>query len=234
VQKRVQKILDGIIKSDRVASAYLFLGPPGAGKMETAGIFADLLGCKKQDRFSLAPSGSTVKIEQVRELQGWIRYGPSASRYLAVTVEAADKLTDQAAAAFLKTLEEPPAGVVFILIAEREDKLPATILSRCQRIIFAEGALHWKPDVNFNPFYEEVRNISRKGVLERLLLSARLEKEKERIEDLLYDLTYFARIELSGSDCARIILDSLRYLKRKANVRLVLDNMCLRLGGREI
>lgn len=229
---RIQKILEGIAKSNRVAGAYLFLGPPGVEKRESAEAFGELLQCKKQDKFVVAPSNGSLKIDQIRELQSWVRYGPSASPYLMVIVEKADSLTDEAAAAFLKTLEEPPPGVVFVLLAEREDRLPATILSRCQKIIFPEKVGDWKLDRDSNPFYDELKNINKKGLLELLQLSSKLEKEKERIEDLLYELSHFARYELFDIRSARIILDTLRYIKRKANLRLALDVMCLRLSQR--
>ena len=231
---RVQEILEGVAKSDRVAGAYLFLGPPGVGKREAAQAFAELLKCKKQDKFVVAPSGTSLKIGQIRELQSWVRYGPSASPYLVSIVERADTLTDQAAAAFLKTLEEPAPGVVFVLLAEREDKIPATMLSRCQKIIFSEKVEDWKADHALNPFYEELRNITKKGVREQLQLSAKLEKERERMEDLLYDLSHFARQELLDVRSARIILDTLRYIKRKANLKLALDVMCLNLGEKNV
>ena len=227
---RVQKILEGIVRSDRVAGAYLFLGPPDVGKKENAEAFARILECKKQDKIVIGPSGVSLKIDAIRELQTWVKYGPSASRYLLVIVEKADSLTDQAAAAFLKTLEEPAPGVVFVLLAEREDKIPATIASRCQKIIFSEKRVDWKPERSLDPFYAELRNINKKGALELLQLSAKLGKEKERIEELLYELSYFARHELWDTRSARIILDTLRYIKRRANLKLALDVMCLKLG----
>ena len=212
----------------------MFLGPPGVGKREMAEAFASILESKKQDRLVVEPSGSSLKIEQIRDLQVWVRYGPAASRYLVVIVEGADTLTDQAAAAFLKTLEEPAPGVVFVLLAEREDRILATIASRCQKIIFSEPETSWKPEPALNLFYEELRNLIKKGRLEQLQLSARLEKERERIEELLYDLAHFARHELFDMRSARIILDTLRYLKRKANLKLALDLMCLRIGGSHV
>ncbi|MFH1347650.1 MAG: hypothetical protein ABIH22_03065, partial [Candidatus Margulisiibacteriota bacterium] len=84
---RVKKILEGIAKSGRVCGAYLFLGPPGTEKKETAEEFVSLLECAKQDRFIVAPSGTSIKIDQIRELQTWVRYGPSAGKYLVTIVE---------------------------------------------------------------------------------------------------------------------------------------------------
>lgn len=229
---RVKNILAGIVKSDRVCGAYLFLGPPGTEKKETAEEFVSLLGCAKQDKFIIVPSGASIKIDQVRELQTWVRYGPSAGRYLVVIVDSADTMTDQAAAAFLKTLEEPAPGVVFVLLVEREDKLPDTIHSRCQKIIFSEESKDWQPDPGLNSFYADLKNIDKKGVPELLQLSTKLGKEKEKIENLLYDLAYFVRYELVDARAARIILDTLRFIKRRANSKLALDVMCLRLADK--
>ena len=227
---RVKNILEGIAKSGRVAGAYLFVGPPGAGKKESARAFAQILRCAKQDIFVIAPGGKSLKIDQVRDLQALVRYGPSAGPYLAVIVEKADTLTDQAAAAFLKTLEEPAPGVVFILLAERGDRIPATIASRCQKLVFSERTGEWNPDGVLNPFYEEIRSIRTKSVPERFKLSSRMEKERERIDEVLYDLSYFMRYELSDAPGARIVLDTLRFIKRRANLKLALDIMCLKLG----
>lgn len=208
----------------------MFSGPPGAGKKESAERFAGLLDCKKQDHFTVAPEGATLKIGQVRELQNWVRFGPSASQYLLAVVERADTLTGEAAAAFLKTLEEPAPGVVFVLLVEREDRLPATILSRCQKIIFSEGAAGWQKKEEFKSFYDKVESIKQKTMVEIFRFSAELEKEKERIEEVLYDLAYFARYQLSNVQFVRIILDSMRFLKRRANLKLVLDVMCIRMA----
>ncbi|MEA3493783.1 MAG: hypothetical protein U9R38_05300 [Candidatus Margulisiibacteriota bacterium] len=227
MDSRIKKILDGIIASDRVAGAYIFSGPPGVGKNEAAKEFASLLGCKKQDQIFIGPDGATLKIGQVRELQGWVRFGPSAGKYLIAVVSGADTLTGEAAAAFLKTLEEPAKGVVFVLLVERDDRLPATIHSRCQRIIFPEKVVTWEADPELKSFYKELEMIDQKSVFR---FSGILEKEKERIEDLLYNLVYFSRYQLGKIEFARIILDGLRYIKRRSNLKLTLDVMCLRLA----
>jgi DNA polymerase III gamma/tau subunit len=228
--ERIHGMLKGIARSGRVAGAYLFLGPPGAGKKNAAEVFAEDLQCRKQDKFVISPSTKSLRIDQIRELQNWVRYGPSASQYLVTIVEGADTLTGEAAAAFLKTLEEPAPGVVFVLLADREDRIPETIVSRCQKIIFSEKSMGWEPDHTNKQFYEELKNVNQKGIRDLLNFSAKLEKEKERIEELLYDLVFFARHELFDARLARVVLDGLRFLKRKANLKLTLDVMCLRLG----
>ncbi len=230
MQPRIQKILEGITRTQRIAGAYIFSGPPGAGKKEAAAEFTRLLECKEQDIFNIVPDGASLKIDQIRELQSWVRFGPSAGAYLTAIIEGADTLTDEAAGAFLKTLEEPPPGVVFILIVEREDRLPDTIHSRCQRIVFPETMEEWTPSPEFSSFHEELKKIKGAPLLALFQFSARLEKEKEKLEEILYDLVHCARHELADTHCARVILDTVRFLKRRANVKLALDVMCLKMA----
>lgn len=226
----MHRILEGIIKNRRVASGYLFIGPPRSSKAEDALAFAEGLNCRKLDLVRLKPEGASLKIEQIRELQGRIRYGPSASEYLVAVFEQADAMTPDAAAAFLKTLEEPPPRVVFVLLVEREDRIPATIVSRCQKILFGEKEEKWEPDPAFGLFYTELKNIRGKSILELFELSGKLEKEKEKIEELLYDLVFFAREELKNMKLVRLLLEAAKNLKKKANLKLTLDNLCLRMG----
>ncbi|MBN3032908.1 MAG: hypothetical protein JW873_02320 [Candidatus Saganbacteria bacterium] len=226
----MHRVLEGIVRNKRVASAYLFVGPPAAGKLEDALAFAEQLGCRKLDLLRVAPSGASLKIDQVREVQRSIRYGPSAGDRLCVIVERADEMTAEAAGAFLKTLEEPPAKVVFILLVEREDRIFPTIASRCQKIIFGETVRPWQARPEFAGFYDELKQAGRKSVVELFGLSARLEKEKERLEELLYDLAFFAREELGSSAAAGVLLAAVKNLKKKANLKLTLDVMCLELG----
>lgn len=226
----MHRVLEGIAKNGRIASAYLFVGPPSSAKAEDAAAFAERLGCAKIDLLKTAPEGATFKIEQVRELQRAVRYGPTAGPYLFVIIERADEMTVEAAGAFLKTLEEPPAKVVFILLVEREDRILKTIASRCQKIIFAEETRRWQPKPELRDFYAELEGIKQKSPIELFQLSARLEKEKERLEDLLYELAYFAKEELGRLAAVRVLLEAVKNLKKKANLKLTLDLMCLKLN----
>ncbi len=226
----MHRVLEGIVRNGRIASAYIFVGPDADGKKQEALEFTDQLGCRGVDRITVQPLGASFKIEQVRELQQLVRYGPSVSPFQCVIIEGADSLTDDAAGAFLKTLEEPPEKVVFILLVEREDRIPATIDSRCQKVIFPEKSAGWQPNAEFAGYYEAVRQIAKRGPLERMELSNRLGSEKERIEDLLYDLAAFARQELRDVRVVRGLLEGVKNVKKKANLRLTLDVMCLKLG----
>jgi DNA polymerase III gamma/tau subunit len=225
----MHRVLLGIARGGRIASAYLFVGPPSSAKAQDAAGFAGQLGCGQIDLLKVAPDGASIKIDQVREIQRAVRYGPASSAYQFVIIERADDMTAEAAGAFLKTLEEPPPRVVFVLLVEREDRVFPTIRSRCQKIIFPEGQKSWQPDQEFNSFYEDLRAIKSKSILELFDLSARLEKEKERIEALVYDLAFFAKEELANAKMTRVVLEAAKNLKKKANLKLTLDLMCLRL-----
>jgi len=226
----MHRVLEGIIHNQRVASAYLFLGAPDSDKKIDAEKFADRLGSRKVDKIRVEPKGASLKIDQIREIQQVVRYGPSSGSYLCVIVERADEMTEEAAGAFLKTLEEPPPGVIFILLIERAERIPETIQSRCQTIIFEERQKGWEANPEYSLFYEEIKNYRKKNLLEQLEFSGRLEKEKEKIEDLLYDLVLFAKQELGNIKLARLLLETVKNLKKKANLRLTLDVASLKMG----
>jgi uncharacterized phage-associated protein len=105
-----------------------------------------------------------------------------------------------------------------------------TIVSRCQQLIFAEPRQAWQRQPVNSEWYNEFMALGRKSQLELLTISAKLEKDKEKLETLLYDLVHFASYELANNQMARIILESLRQLKRRANARLALDLMVLKLA----
>ncbi|MCU0640769.1 MAG: hypothetical protein MUC35_01630 [Candidatus Margulisbacteria bacterium] len=228
----MQRVLERV---KQTASAYLFVGPPDSAKLEDAREFARRQGCVGIDLVEVLPDGATLKIDQVRELQRQVRYGPSVGPCQFVIVREADKLSADAAAAFLKTLEEPPPRVVFILLVEREDRLPATIASRCQRLVFGEQPKKWAPKEEYAEYYQALKSARQMSVLALLELSVGMGRAKTEeegvggIENLLYDLAFYARQELNDVKMVRTLLDGIKNLKRRANTKLALDNMCLQL-----
>jgi DNA polymerase III delta subunit-like protein len=130
--------------SSRRAHALLFAGPEGAGKRTAAqAIAADVLKTDSQthpDLIRIAPEKNSIKIESIRELIGRVSLKPIQSERMVVVVEEADAMTTGAANALLKTLEEPPPYVLFLLLTSRPEELPATIRSRCQRVRFQIAA----------------------------------------------------------------------------------------------
>lgn len=155
-QPHVTETLKNEIKSGRVAHAYLFTGSRGTGKTTCAKIFSKAVNCLNpvdgnpcgeceicrgiEDESIMdvveMDAASNRKIEDIRDLLEEIRYTPAQARYRVFIVDEVHMLTQEAFNALLKTLEEPPPYVLFILATTEPHKLPATILSRCQRFDF--------------------------------------------------------------------------------------------------
>ena len=130
--EQIQRALAG----EKIPHAYLFGGIEGIGKHRVALSLAKALDCKS-DLHCIEPEGTTIKIEVIRELKNVIYLHPLEGISKVVIIDNADALTDAAANALLKILEEPPSQTYFILITARPLKLLATILSRCQRVDFS-------------------------------------------------------------------------------------------------
>ena len=155
-QEHVTKTLANAIQSNRVAHAYIFSGVRGVGKTTTARILAKALNCAKGptsepdntcDSCREIAAGTSIDvleidaasnrgIDQIRELREMVRYAPAASRYKVVILDEAHQLTDEASNALLKTLEEPPDRVIFILATTQPEDLVETIKSRAQLFQF--------------------------------------------------------------------------------------------------
>ncbi|MCY2960293.1 MAG: DNA polymerase III subunit gamma/tau [Planctomycetota bacterium] len=151
-QEVVARTLQGAIEEDRVGHAYLFCGPRGTGKTTTARIVAKALNCvqgptpnpcgvcdhctgidKGSDPDLIEmDAASNRRIEDVRELRENVAYAPMRARYKIYIVDEVHMMTKEAFNALLKTLEEPPKHVKFLLATTDPQKVPATILSRCQ------------------------------------------------------------------------------------------------------
>lgn len=155
-QDMVIRTLKNQIKNGQIAHAYLFCGPRGTGKTSTAKVFSKAINCEniKEDGpcgvcdvcESMA-SGSNMDIieidaasnnsvDDVRDLREKVKFPPTKGSYKVYIIDEVHMLSQGAFNALLKTLEEPPKHVVFILATTEPHKLPATILSRCQRFDF--------------------------------------------------------------------------------------------------
>lgn len=156
-QEAISQVLTNAIKHNRVAHAYLFTGARGVGKTSAARILAKALNCEKGP--STSPCGtcsictaiatgedvdvleidgaSNRGIDEVREIRNNVQYRPSRSRFKIYIIDEVHMLTGPAFNALLKTLEEPPAHVKFIFATTEVQKIPITILSRCQRFDFS-------------------------------------------------------------------------------------------------
>lgn len=155
-QAHVKRTLQNALLANKTTHAYLFSGPRGTGKTSTAKIFAKALNCEH------APSeepcnecatclsitdgshpdviefdaASNSRVEEIRDIIEKVRFAPASSRYKVYIIDEVHMLSTSAFNALLKTLEEPPPHAVFILATTEPHKLPATIISRCQRFDF--------------------------------------------------------------------------------------------------
>jgi DNA polymerase-3 subunit gamma/tau len=149
------KTLTTAIETSRIAHAYIFTGIRGTGKTSTARIFAKALNCLSSDKATATPCGqcencrsiaagqhidvmeidaaSHTGVDNMREILDAAQYRPTNGRYKVYIIDEVHMLSTSAFNALLKTLEEPPAHVIFILATTEIRKVPVTILSRCQR-----------------------------------------------------------------------------------------------------
>ena len=136
-QDQVVKTLHGAIAKGNISHAYLFAGTRGTGKTSIARIFAKEIGTHENDLYEL-DAASNRGIDEMRSLREAVNTLPFSSRYKVYIIDECHMLTKEAFNALLKTLEEPPSHVVFILATTEIEKLPDTIVSRCETHIFKQ------------------------------------------------------------------------------------------------
>jgi DNA polymerase-3 subunit gamma/tau len=152
-QDHVVRTLKNAIARNRIAHAYLFVGPRGTGKTSTARIFAKALNCTDGPNANFDPNDPVVKsiadgtsmdvieidgasnnsVDQIRDLRDDVRYAPTQGKYKVYIIDEVHMLSTAAFNALLKTLEEPPPHVKFVFATTDVQKVLPTIISRCQR-----------------------------------------------------------------------------------------------------
>ncbi|MDO8471164.1 MAG: DNA polymerase III subunit gamma/tau [bacterium] len=136
-QNHIVKVLEGAIKLGNISHAYLFSGSRGIGKTSMARILSREIGTSANDLVEM-DAASNRGIDDVREIRESVNTLPFESRYKVYIIDEVHMLTKDAWNAFLKTLEEPPQHVVFILATTELEKVPETVVSRCQTFSFKQ------------------------------------------------------------------------------------------------
>ena len=155
-QEHITRTLMNALKNDKISHAYLFSGPRGTGKTSIAKIFAKAVNCMKAPTSDCCceceickgiaegkigdvieiDAASNNGVDEIRDLRERVKYVPSVCKYKVYIIDEVHMLSTSAFNALLKTLEEPPKHAIFILATTEIHKIPATILSRCQRYDF--------------------------------------------------------------------------------------------------
>jgi DNA polymerase-3 subunit gamma/tau len=179
-QDHVTRTLRNAIEGQRIAHGYIFSGHRGIGKTTIARILAMCLNCRKGDKPTPEPCGvcesctevragnavdvieidaaTNRGIDEIRELREAARYRPARDRYKIYILDEAHQITDAAFNALLKTLEEPPAHIVFMMATTQPEDIPQTIRSRCQHFSFHA--------VKFDDIVGQLRAIAQKEGIE--------------------------------------------------------------------
>jgi DNA polymerase-3 subunit gamma/tau len=134
-QEQVVSVLKAAVEKGEPAHAYLFAGGRGTGKTSMARLLAKALGTDEKDMYEM-DAASNRGIDEIRELRDGVATLPFNSTYKFYIIDEAHALTKDAWGALLKTLEEPPSHVIFVLATTELDRVPETILSRCQTFQF--------------------------------------------------------------------------------------------------
>jgi DNA polymerase-3 subunit delta' len=247
-QEQALKTLRNNLKQHQVSHAYLFLGPDGTGKKYIALGFAKALNCNQAqadfcneclscmkierghhpDVNLVRPQGNYIRIEQIRELQAKIAFNPLEGENKVVIIDEVEKLTPEATASLLKTLEEPPANTIIILISNNSFALPPTILSRCRLIKF--NLLSPEDMVNI---LREKRSLSREEAqLTALLSLGKIGKALNQDPALLLAIREEALrlFDLGGMDRLKYILNKGKEWEKDRNEAGELLNSLLVIG----
>lgn len=232
-QDHIIMTLKNQIKNNSIAHAYLFCGTRGTGKTSTAKIFARAINCMSSENFNPCnqceicqsilnesimdvveiDAASNNGVDNIRELRENVKYPPAKARFKVYIIDEVHMLSQGAFNALLKTLEEPPSYVMFILATTEPQKIPATILSRCQRFDFKR--------IDSNKIFRLLKNIC---------TQMKIDTQDEALRLIVRNSDGAARDALSILDqCIAFTEGSLTYEKVVETLGLVTDEFLIKL-----
>jgi DNA polymerase-3 subunit gamma/tau len=236
-QSHISLTLQNAIKSNRISHAYLFTGSRGIGKTSTARILAKSLNCldptkgynpcnECQNCIEITAGrsidvleidgASNRGIDQIRDLRENVKYPPSNSKYRIFIIDEVHMLTKEAFNALLKTLEEPPEHTIFIFATTEPQKIPATIISRCQRYDFRR--------IPTSQIVSQLKNITESENIEvpesvLIILAKKSEGSMRDAESLLDQLISFSGGKITEESAKQILgLIDFEYLIKVGNI----------------
>src|SRR5215470_17692364 len=242
-QDQVTRTLKNAIEQQRIAHGYIFSGHRGIGKTTIARILAMALNCRASDKPTAEPcgicescteirAGSSVDvieidaatnrgIDEIRELRDAARYRPARDRYKIYILDEAHQITDAAFNALLKTLEEPPDHIVFMMATTQPEDIPQTIRSRCQHFSFRA--------VKFDDIVGQLRDLTQREKIEADddALALLAEAGDGSMRDALSILD-----QASASASGALTADSVRNLVGAAPAHILEDVMQAVAAGR--
>lgn len=248
-QEHITRTLKNAVSSGRIHHALLFIGSRGIGKTTTARILAKALNCQSSDKPIPEPcdkcdncieigkgshldvqeidGASNNSVDNIREIREAVRLAPAHARYKVYIIDEVHQLSSAAFNALLKTLEEPPSHAVFILATTEAHKIPATIISRCQRYDFRRVAL---PDI-VHLLEQIVKAENRKATKEALFAIARSADGGVRdAESILDQLMTYCEGEITYKDVQDVLglietdkIDQLVYALQRKDISKVLS-----------
>ncbi len=199
--------------------------------LDEALFLADALNCKSPDLIVLSGSGKSIKIDEIRQISSFVKYGPAQCKWKLIIVPDADIMTEEASNSFLKTLEEPLDHVLFVLTTTRQSKILKTIASRCQSVLFSNEKRASSEAAD--KLADILLNIKDHDIPDLLAVSDELSADPD-VDGVLNAALYSYREKIGNAPHSKLsevkeVFSAIRSLERRGNKKLTLDNMFLSL-----